>query len=197
MTLGLYIDPGVHALACAWFRDGVLVGTCMAPREEFAPKGWPIPRAQEDALVIERMRVYANKPGKGEDPNDLIDVTQAAAFAEGAIVARGGPRALWVYAADWKGQIKKPIHHRRIWSVLTPSERAVLAAAIGMTQEAIHEKIEAACKRLAVTGKVTGYAWTAHNLFDAVGLGLWHLKRVGVAGHRFSVPTELNLLPRV
>jgi hypothetical protein len=136
-------------------------------------------------LVIERMRIYTGKAGKGEDPNDLIDVTQAAAFAEGAIVARGGPRAAWVYASDWKGQIKKPLHHMRLWSVLAPHERAVLAAAIGMSEDAIKEKIDAACKRLALTGKVTGYAWQAHNLFDAVGIGLWDLKRVGVAGHRF------------
>jgi hypothetical protein len=188
LTTGLYIDPGVHALACAWFRDGLLCHLDMLPREAFMVQGKP----SIETLVIERMRIYPGKAGKGEDPNDLIDVTQAAAFAEGAIVARGGPRAVWVYAADWKGQVKKPIHHMRLWSVLTVEEREILALAIGMTEVQIEKKIDEACKRLAITGKVTGYAWSAHNLLDAVGIGLWDLKRVGVAGHRFGLPAQLN-----
>jgi hypothetical protein len=35
-------------------------------------------------------------------------------------------------------------------------------------------------------GKLRGYAWEAHNFFDAVGIGLKDTGRVGVAGHRFS-----------
>jgi hypothetical protein len=182
VTVGLYIDPAVHELACAWFTDGVLRGAAMVPREDFAKTNHIL---LPQHLVIERMRIYGGKSDDGKDPNDLLDVTQAAAFAEGAIVARGGPRAVWVYARDWKGQVKKPIHHMRLWSVLTPGERATLAAAIGMTEAAIEKKIADACKRLALTGKVTGYSWTAHNLFDAVGIGLWRSRRVGVAGHRF------------
>ena len=187
MTRGLYIDPGVHELACAIFENGVLTSATMAPREDFASNSGPY---LLNALVIERMRIYGK--ASPEDPNDLIDVTQAAAFAEGAIVARGGPRARWVYASDWKGQVKKPIHHMRVWSVLAPHERYVLAAAIGMTEDAIKDKIDKSCKLLAVTGKVVRYSWTAHNLFDAVGIGLWDLRRVGVAGHRFAPTSKLN-----
>lgn len=182
MTTGLYIDPGVHKLACAWFRDGLLCHLDMLPREMFMVQGKP----SIDVLVIERMRIYMGKASKGEDPNDLIDVTGASHFVEACIAMRGGPRASYVYAADWKGQVKKPIHHMRLWSVLTPEEKALFALVVGMSEDAIKKKIDEACQRLALRGKVTGYAWEAHNLFDAVGIGLWHLRRVGVAGHRFA-----------
>lgn len=183
MTLGLYIDPGVHELACAWFRDGGLCHLDMLERERFMVAGKPA----IDTLIIERMSIYKGKASKGEDPNDLIDVTGASYFVEACIAMRGGPRAQYVYAADWKGQVKKPVHHSRIWSVLRPEEKQLFALVIGMTEDAIKKKIDDACKRLALTGKVTGYSWTAHNLFDAVGIGLWHLRRVGLAGHRFGL----------
>lgn len=182
MTIGLYIDPGVHALACAKFHAGELVSVAMEPREAFIAHGVP---CTLDTLVIEKMRVYPNKKG-GEDPNDLIEVTGASYFAEAALVSRGGPRAQYVLAADWKGGLKKPIHHRRVWSVLTGREKSVFAIGAGLEVSFVTNKIEIACKSLARTGKVTRYSWEAHNLLDAVGLGLWHLKRVGLAGHRFS-----------
>lgn len=184
MNCGLYIDPAVHELACAWFGGGELHAAAMLPREWFLQPGVP---AGVETLWIERMKVYQGKASKGEDPNDLIDVTGASYFVEACIAMRGGPRANYVFASDWKGQIKKPIHHMRIWSVLTPLEKMRLAAVIGMSEDAIKKKIDEACQRLARTGKVTGYSWKAHNLFDAVGIGLWQLRRVGLAGHRFGL----------
>jgi hypothetical protein len=182
LTIGLYIDPAVHDQACAWFTDGVLSAVGMFPREAFMRPGEP---CALDHFWIERMRIYQGKASKGEDPNDLIDVTGASYFVEACVAMRGGPRASYVYATDWKGQIKKPVHHMRIWSVLTPLEKAIIATAIGMSEDAIKKKIDEACRKFALKGKVVGYSWVAHNIFDAVGIGLWHLRRVGIAGHRF------------
>ncbi len=186
MILRLYIDPGVNFHACALFDGLQLAQVALIAPDAFLA----YPHAHQlHELVIEKMEVY---PGaQQEDPNDLIDVHGAAKTAEAFIRARGGPVAVWPKPKDWKGQIKKWQHHARVWSVLSPAERETFARDSGHTVDAVGKKIDEACERWAQgdvnrRGKVRGYEWSAHNLLDAVGLGLWHLGRTGRAGHRFS-----------
>ncbi len=194
MSANLYIDPGVHQHACATFSAGVLLAVALGTPDVFVDAPEDIVRGLT-YLVIEKPQIYKGSDEK--DPNDCLDVFGAARFAEGCIRARGGPAAQYVLPREWKGQIDKPPHHMRIWSVLSRSEREAFARSadpyIKRTkaekarplEEFIAHKIGDACEALARTGKVTGYSWQAHNLLDAVGLGLWHLKRTGRGGRRF------------
>jgi hypothetical protein len=185
LSLSLHIDPGVHALACAVFSSGVLWAVrSLAPDDFFSPGIITSPE-RLSIVCIEKPQIYKGS-NEEKDPNDCVDLFGAARYAEAALVSRGAPKAEYHFPRVWKGQIKKPQHHRRIWSVLAPAERAAFARDCEYSEADIERKIEEACQRLAVTRKVTGYAWAAHNLFDAVGIGLWRLKRVGVAGHRFA-----------
>ncbi len=77
---------------------------------------------------------------------------------------------------DWKGQTSKPVHHLRIWRVLSPLERKCFPAD---TEERIRKGAEATARN---AGKLTSYSFGAHNLLDAVGLGLFYLKRIGKGG---------------
>jgi hypothetical protein len=172
MAIGIYIDPGKHYHACAAFIDDVFSLAYFFPTND-VPFGACEPIA---SLIVEKPQVY---PGADEkNPNDLLEVYGAARFAEGIIRARGGPAAHYVLPREWKGSFKKPPHHRQVWAALTPPERAAFAECAGHSVDFIGDKIEAACQRLARTREVSGYSWKAHNLLDAVGLGLWHHRRL-------------------
>lgn len=184
MTL-LAIDPGVAQLATACFKGGALAWVGFMPREAFLAGTWH----DVFELVIERPRITDQTRGK--DPNDQLDLNGAAYFAEGAIRARGGPPAKYVAPSEWKGQLDKPIHHGRVWSMLSPPEIRAFCRDTGLTDDEVAAKIARACDLIAKgirnkDGSPKEYAWKTHNLLDAVGLGLWHLGRVGVGGRRFG-----------
>lgn len=75
----------------------------------------------------------------------------------------------------WKGSEQKPIHHGRLWRVLTPSERTVLGG------RATEKHIEAAKEKGALDRwsrpGVSYYprAFTTHNLLDATAMGKYFL----------------------
>ena len=180
MTIRLYIDPG--KLFNAW---AVFVGSHLETVYLVAPEVDACDTHKNlTSLIIEKPQIY---PGSDEkDPNDCLDVFGAARYAEALIRYRGGPPAQYFYPHEWKSSFKKPPHHRQVWAALSQQEREVFARDAGLEVEFIGDKIEAACERLARTGKVTGYSWKAHNLLDAVGLGLWHHRRL--RGRRLPPP---------
>ena len=171
MTLRLYIDPGKHFNAWALFDGGKLDNVCFVP-----------PEADNYDSHTGLASVVIEKPilrgPDGKDPNDCLDVYGSARLTEGFIRARGGPAALYVIPEDWKGSFKKPPHHRQVWANLSLAEREIFARDAGLEVDFIGKKIDKACETLARTRKVSGYSWQAHNLLDAVGLGLWHLCRL-------------------
>lgn len=172
MTIHLYIDPG--KLFNAW---AVFVGSRLETVYFVAPEIDACDTHRNlSSLVIEKPQIYKGSDEK--DPNDCLDVFGAARLAEGIIRARGGPAAHYVLPREWKGSFKKPPHHRQVWAALSPAEREVFARDSGHEVDFITDKIERACQTLARTRKVTGYSWKAHNLLDAVGLGLWHHRRL-------------------
>ncbi len=61
-------------------------------------------------LVIERMQVYRGAGAKG-DAADLIDLSVLCGTVLGAIYHSA---CYMPVPAQWKGQVPKPIHHRRI-----------------------------------------------------------------------------------
>lgn len=166
------IDPGKNELASAHFWNGVLFKVLLTPREYFLRE-----LEAPTTVVIEKPQIYPGCPST--DLNDLIEVTGAAFFAEAGIMCSGGPAAKYIHPKEWKRQAKKPPNHWKSWQALSIDEREVIARDTGLPSAQIGEKILSACKRLAGTGKVSKYSWAEHNIFDAVGIGLWFLKRTG------------------
>jgi hypothetical protein len=80
---------------------------------------------------------------------DLIAVATAGAFVVGWLRPEV---VLYPRASDWKGSVPKVIHHERLKAKLSPAELAVVEAAIAPPH-------------------------LLHNVWDAVGLGLWGVRR--------------------
>lgn len=101
-----------------------------------------------DVVVVELPQVYLHGRMVG-DPDDLIGM----AFTAGRIVSLiSCGEVVTVKPAEWKGQVPKDIHNARTMAKLNEYEREVLE----------HSGVPKHLK---------------HNLIDAIGLGLWYLKR--------------------
>lgn len=177
------IDPGANKSAAAIFDGPELVAL------EWLYPGIDWPKVNDaERIVIEKPRLYPGHPR----PGNILDLGWGGALVAGSFrpqriisnpasrcnakITGGAKRALFVYEpSQWKGNVKKPPHHMRAWRKLSQHERRLFAPTV-------EAKITDAVKRLARTGKVTGYSFEAHNLLDAVALGLFHLKRTPKGG---------------
>lgn len=98
--------------------------------------------------VIEVPVVY---PTRKVDANDLIDLAVLVGDLRG-YYRRTGFEVRLVRPRTWKGTVPKDIHGRRVLAALSAEERALLPR----------------------RPRAKNYD---HNMLDAVGLGLWQLKR--------------------
>jgi hypothetical protein len=89
--------------------------------------------------------------GRGGVASDIIDL---ATIVGGVAAAVGGYVQTFYRPREWKGQVPKEIHHPRIIAALQPGEMAAVRL----------------CRPASLM----------HNVWDAVGLGLAHLKMTGV-----------------
>lgn len=141
------LDPGTRHAGLAIFRLGRLVeafdlATNRASSEEMITEVWcalahVVPT--KAALVSEWPRGYRTRRRAHADLDGLRRVVEGTEAAPWASTARTSP-------SGWKGQVPKPIHHRRIAGLLDSRETAVWVG-------------------LGPDGR------------DAVGLGLWALRR--------------------
>lgn len=104
------------------------------------------------SVVIEKPQVYRAAQSKG-DPNDLITLAIRVGWYQEYFESRGVSVYL-VTPAMWKGQVPKPVHHRRIANKLSPQEHLVVSE--GMIGVPVTKQ---------------------HNVMDAVGLGLFYTGR--------------------
>lgn len=149
------LDPGKHAVGYAIFVDRELKACGLAENASDVIYHWHIyperacfGRSWPERVVMEIPKIYDRRRWKG-NPNDLLPVA-----ANGALIA-GTLRPTHfevVIPEDWKGQTPKEIQNTRDQRVLSPAELAVLKA------------VPVAASKL-------------HNVIDAVGIGLWALKR--------------------
>jgi hypothetical protein len=155
------IDPGLECPAAACFSSGKLVATAHAVL--LTKAGWreaarhlnkalgQIPNQHDHVLVVELPQVYRTGLRKG-DPADLVDLAAMAGAMVGMLDYR--VEKLVVYQPhDWKGNLKKAECERRVRARLSPEE---LAAVTLPERKAL-----------------------AHNVWDAVGIGLRYLNRFG------------------
>jgi hypothetical protein len=103
-------------------------------------------------IVVEMPVVYPHSKNK-TDPNDLIALAIVAGAALGYIPVM---RHRLVTAAEWKGQQPKDVTQRRVVKELSFKEERVLESALSCLPSSLH-----------------------HNVYDAVGIGLWYLNRTG------------------
>ena len=160
----LAIDPGLTALGWAFFNNQTLKSCGISRTKETALherikdhiKNLHRQLRQCQILVIEKPEVYSQRFLKG-DPRDLVNL---GILIGGLIVAADCPIVHMVYPKRWKGQIPKEIHGERILGKLTAAELGVLT-----DKEALGEP--ASCPESLL-----------HNVIDAIGIGLWHKKRI-------------------
>ncbi len=155
------LDPGIRGCGVASFIDGHLSRAAYvknpARRGCGAAECVAMARAVEawydgeaDELACEWPQIYAKTQGK--DPNDLLALC-GIDTAVSCCVAPNGLTTTYKPAA-WKGQMPKGACHQRIATRLNSIE------------------FQIALKAAAAIGDL------AHNMWDAVGIGLHHLGRL-------------------
>lgn len=161
----LAVDPGIRGCGCALFEERKLIAASYVANPEktgntaeaavsmaHAIRAWA-DTYWVDEMALEWPRIYATRIRRGltkEDPNDLLALTAV----DSALLMRLRAGKVACYAPpDWKGQMKKEPCHARVADRLSDTEWKVLKAA---DEEA---------------GSL------AHNVWDAVGIGLFHVGR--------------------
>lgn len=142
-----FIDPGKYDASIALFSiEGHLRGARMVALGSLVGSpfaGKPLPHLvaaavrdwlrnasiEEDITIrrarIERMKVYQARGQKG-DQEDVLDV-QLTGGACGLVMLDFGCRDVqYVYAAEWKGQIPKPVTKRRVDAELSAFEKGCI-----------------------------------------------------------------------
>ncbi len=110
-------------------------------------------RLNPNEVIIERPQIYRDKKQKGKDPNDLLLLAVQEGIIRAVIFELNGLIIISVEIVlprTWKGQVPKEIHNKRILKKLTLTETT----------------------RLPKLSKTK-----AHNMIDAIGIGLWKLGR--------------------
>lgn len=97
----------------------------------------------------------------------------------GALVAASFGAPVKAYTpSQWKGSTPKPVHHNRVWQVLTPAERALFPAGTeARIAEACRKGGLDAWRKPGVKYYGEGKGSECHNLLDSAALGLHHLGR--------------------
>lgn len=106
---------------------------------------------QLGTVVVEMPRAY---PGSPVRVNDLIDLA-AAGMAVASKLSAPGANVRQIYPAEWKAQVPKKICQKRIDRVLSIEERARMVSCMIAVKPSLR-----------------------HNLWDAIGIGLFALGRV-------------------
>lgn len=109
---------------------------------------------KENQVGSVAMEMPQSYPSSAVPPQDLLDLA-AAGMAVSARLAKPLSNIRLIKPSEWKGQVPKNITQKRIERFLTMSERICLERCLQLVTPSLR-----------------------HNLYDAVGLGLFALKRV-------------------
>lgn len=166
MTEIVSIDPGTEALGWAVWRHGRLwrAGVSRSVERERSPEAYARyhaaaiglaldPDSPPEAVALESME-WRHGDVRSQ-PRDLLAVQTVGCLVAGRL---GGFVHLYP-PSRWKGTIPKDIHHERIKNALDANERAVLDQALAGVRASNRKEV-----------------------LDAVGLGLYHLRRTNRSG---------------
>lgn len=153
----LAVDPSLRGLGWAFFERGMLThcGVVEGDSNKTTIEAVRGIHKEVEELAAAPAEVVLEFPriypkGRGQtDHVDPNDLLWVAAVA--GAVSTLGPSRIY-YPSDWKGQSKKEKTLRLVLQACTPAERAVIEQVKG---------------------------WKRHNAVDAVGIGMYHLKRIG------------------
>jgi hypothetical protein len=162
------IDPGTEETGIALYRDGKLadvdvlrVKRSVGNREQRSSgmgrlavdqvRAWCGPGGGGTGVrvVLEYPQVYRHGAGAEVDPDDVLSLVLVLGHVWGTFHGVNGNTLELVRPATWKGQVPKRIMNNRIVGTLSPAE-----------QQLVHDKVR-----------------SNHNALDAVGIGLWALRR--------------------
>lgn len=161
MKYVLAIDPGIRGSGIAEFCGGELiraryVANPSPPKENIGARALFMAREIFNTcggvheIVIEWPKVYARGKSQG-DPADLLPLVGVGMAVAGLVGARFGVIVRSYEPSEWKGQIPKGAAFvGRVKLRLEGTERSAIDLPIGSL---------------------------AHNVWDAIGLGLHHLGR--------------------
>ena len=142
------IDPGNNT-GWALFEDSRLIRAGVCPFESFTSVLSGVVLAG-DTVLIEMPRHYPRRE-KG-DVNDLLDLAMRVGMLKQWCESRGASVKL-VWPRTWKGTVPKDVHNQRVLHALGQFEITLLP--------------------LRLRAKTYD-----HNMLDAVGMGLWELRRL-------------------
>jgi len=150
MRLGT-IDPGEHQIAFAVSENAIIVDAGLYRIATLRDAHVFCAALNLDAIIVEQPQVYRGARGKG-DPNDLIRLANVVGACASACA-----RSKTTLPSRWKGQVPKKIHHERVLAELERGRELAM-----------------------VLSKIAGIRGSdRHNVFDAIGLNLWSLRRLG------------------
>lgn len=166
----LSIDPGVRGCGIAAWHDkqllraGYVDGQSDPKETDLAEliddtsvrvQAWIFEQIQEVGgpaeVVLEYPQTYDGRAAKG-DANDLISL----ALVAGAIFARTDEPTRLVLPREWKGQVPKKNQHG---------------------ENPIEQRARGKLSPLELSRVVLPQKKLRHNVWDSVGIGLWHLRR--------------------
>ena len=139
------IDPAAESFAYAVFRDGYLVSVGYATN----PRAIPAPKTMRFLWILETPQEYTKFQVAHKDLTRLRETLRKISnFAS--------PHKVITYKPfEWKGNVPKEVHHKRILRALTSKETTLLPHMDGDYE---------------------------HDLYDAVGIGLFYLQRTSRGG---------------
>lgn len=162
MTRTLCVDPGLRGVGVAVFEGKTLWRAAYLENPIRSGRGYRVASAMAfevhrwldiSALTVPDKAVIEFPriyPGHAKiDNNDLLDIATV-----GAAIATWceADEIVSVFPADWKGTVKKEVMTARIKGALSPAEA---------------HRIDKNCQRRLL-----------HNVYDAVGIGLWRFGRL-------------------
>jgi hypothetical protein len=146
----LTIDPGKVA-GWAYFDNDTLVDCGVLSFDPF-PETIPwLDHTWFNNIIIEKPKIYPVRQWKG-DPNDLISVALIAGWIAGFTDVFSDDIE-YVTPQAWKGNRPKEVDHRHTMSRLSTEEKEVIKETKGVLKS------------------------QKHNMIDAIGIGLWYLRR--------------------
>jgi hypothetical protein len=168
VTTLVSIDPGTEETGIALYRAGALVDVdvlrvkrSVGNREQRASVMGRLAVDKVRAwcglsgggtsvrVVLEYPQVYRHGPGAEVDPDDVLCLVLVLGHLWGTFHGVNGNALELVRPATWKGQVPKRVMNNRIIATLTKTE-----------QQLVHDKVR-----------------SNHNAIDAVGIGVWALRR--------------------
>lgn len=163
------VDPGLRGCGVAGFaKDGHLafaVYVKNSEKETRGPRAW-VSMAYEirgaclgfaalhgvPVLLLEVMRINVDRVGRLIEAKDPADVLECQGV-QGAVAALMPWDSIGILTKDWKGQLPKRVSNIRSRAALTPQELA---------------RVTLPAKSLE------------HNVWDAIGIGLYYARRLGL-----------------